>query len=62
MMKTWLFIQTISFESLSFYIVFNHEMTPAAWSSFFMSHAIACASFAVLSWLLLPHKYKFPLG
>ena len=60
-MKAWLFIQTISFEGLSFYLVFNQEMTSAEWATFAASHAIACASFTALSWLLLPRKFKFPL-
>ncbi|MCW8329346.1 hypothetical protein MD588_11060 [Photobacterium sp. SDRW27] len=60
-MKAWLFIQTIIFESLSFYLVFNHEMTPVMWLSFFSTHAIACGSFSGLVWLLLPRKYKFPI-
>ncbi|WP_064608744.1 HEAT repeat domain-containing protein [Photobacterium sp. J15] len=60
-MKKWLCIQTIAFESISFYIVFNSEMTAAMWLSFLGTHAIASASFAALSWLLLPTKFKFPL-
>ncbi|WP_299013338.1 hypothetical protein [uncultured Photobacterium sp.] len=60
-MKTWLCIQTIAFEGISFYVVFDSEMTTAMWLTFFASHAIACASFAALSWLLLPNKFKFPL-
>ncbi|MGF1681503.1 HEAT repeat domain-containing protein [Photobacterium makurazakiensis] len=59
-MKVWLILQTIAFESASFYLVFDKAMTPALWLAFFVSHAVACASFTALSWMLLPKKYKTP--
>jgi len=60
-MKTWLFIQTTAFEVASFYIVFNKTMSPAMWLSFITLHALACASFTMLCWSLLPKKYKSPV-
>ncbi|WP_216712962.1 HEAT repeat domain-containing protein, partial [Photobacterium sanctipauli] len=40
---------------------FDKEMPPTLWVAFFTSHAIACASFTALSWILLPKKYKRPV-
>lgn len=60
-MKTLLFIQTLSFECLGFYMIFEGEVSLSVWISFFSAHALACASFSALSWLFLPNKYKFPL-
>ncbi|MGR5128651.1 hypothetical protein ACPV4R_13380 [Photobacterium swingsii] len=61
MMKAWLFLQTLAFETIGFYILLDKEMTQMHWVGFISSHAIACASFTFLCWILLPKKYKTPV-
>ena len=60
-MKTWLFLQTIAFESSGLYIIVTQPMTTAMWLAFVTAHALACLSFAGLCWLILPKKYKTPV-
>ncbi|WP_141226238.1 tetratricopeptide repeat protein [Photobacterium sanguinicancri] len=61
MMKAWLFLQTLAFESIGFYILLDKEMTQLQWVGFISSHTIACASYTLLCWILLPKKYKTPI-
>ncbi len=61
MMKTWLFLQTITFEILSVYILTGSNSTGEHWLPYFGVHAVACASFTFFSWLLLPNTYKLPI-
>ncbi|OAN13076.1 hypothetical protein A3K86_15540 [Photobacterium jeanii] len=60
-MKVWLFLQTIAFESAGFYILLDKDMTLQHWLGFAATHALACASFTLLCWILLPKKYKTPV-
>ncbi len=60
-MKLWLILQTIAFETLSFYLIFDKPMTAATWLAFASSHAVACACFTGVCWILLPIKYKTPV-
>lgn len=36
-------------------------MTPLLWGGVFTLHALACASFSWICWLLLPNKYQYPI-
>ncbi|MGF1723666.1 hypothetical protein [Photobacterium nomapromontoriensis] len=60
-MKPWLVLQTITFETISLYLLFDKQMTAAMWITFTGTHAIACMSFSALCWIILPEKYKFPI-
>ncbi|WP_053062462.1 HEAT repeat domain-containing protein [Photobacterium aquae] len=60
-MKVWLILQTLTFEAISFYFVFEQPETQGIWLVFIANHAIACGSFTALCWLLLPRKYKSPI-
>lgn len=60
-MKTWLFLQTLIFELLSFNILLDPNLTGLNWISYIGAHAVASASFTFVSWLLLPSRYKLPI-
>ncbi|MGF1686746.1 HEAT repeat domain-containing protein [Photobacterium japonica] len=60
-MKLWLTLQTITFELASFYLVYAQPMTLERWGAFATTHALACASFTGVCWLLLPKHYKSPV-
>ncbi|PSU44835.1 hypothetical protein C9J12_25405 [Photobacterium frigidiphilum] len=60
-MKVWLFLQTLTLEYIGFYILFNKEMMQMQWLVSISCHAVACASFTLLCWILLPLRYKTPI-
>lgn len=57
-MKKLLFLPAIFLELLSLYILLNTKMTGLEWFSFLTLHAIACANFTLVTWLLLPNRYQ----
>lgn len=61
-MKTWLFLQTLIFELLSFNFLLTPNLTGLNWLSYIGAHAVASASFTFACWLLLPSRYKLPIS
>jgi len=61
-MKKWLFLQTITYELLSFYILFSDSSTGLLWLLYIAAHGIACTSFTLAVWSLLPEQYRLPIA
>ncbi|MFT5675162.1 MAG: hypothetical protein ACI808_001091 [Paraglaciecola sp.] len=61
MMKKWLFLQTVTYEILSFYILFSESPTGLIWLLYIAVHGVACISFTIACWSLLPDQYSLPI-
>lgn len=60
-MKIWLFLLALVVELLSFYILLGADLSTLNWGYYMALHLVACVTFTWSSWLLLPHRYKFPI-
>ncbi len=60
-MKKWLFLQTITYELLSYCILLNGSTTGLFWLLYLVAHTVACTSFTIAIWQLLPVQYRLPI-
>ncbi len=58
MLKLWFFIQALAIEVGAFLYIIDSNMLLSDWLLFYVVHAIACASYSLACWFLLPKTYQ----
>ncbi|MGB0495723.1 MAG: hypothetical protein ACPGJI_05140, partial [Kangiellaceae bacterium] len=58
MLKLWFFIQAFAIEIGAILFIIDSNMMLADWFLFYLAHSIACASYSLACWFLLPQSYR----